>query len=123
MNGLLLGKIGALNIIKKDNSLLLDCVLVGEGYCLNPATKIFTITLDFNEEGKEDYKAETNNNLLFSLWSWMTAAKVDNFNQLIGQNVVIEVKEDVVINFHVVDKEESERLMNIAKEQEQEEKN
>ena len=117
MNGTILGKVGAINIVKKQNTLQLDCVLYGEGFSVNPNVEIFHATLEI-EEGKDQIKAEANNKILMSIWTWMSFAEVDNLNQLIGQPVIIQVENDELKDFQIISKEQERDLLERNKEKE-----
>ena len=67
MKGILLGHVGSINLTKVENRLQLECILYGEGYCVNPSTNLFTATMDFNDEGKEQIRAEATKSLINSL--------------------------------------------------------
>lgn len=114
MDGIILGKIGSINLVKRENTLQLECVLFGEGFCVNPSTQIFYATLEIDEDDKELVKAEANNKALIALWGWMSAAEVDNLNQLIGQPVAIQVENDELRDFQVISKEREQELLNLA---------
>ncbi len=120
MKGLLLGKVGSMNLVKFENRLRLECVLVGEGFCVNPSADLFTLTLDIDSEDKENIKAEANNSILASIWNWMSAVDATDFNQLVGRDVVLQVEDDdTVSNFNIVSKEEVEKFQELLKKQEE----
>lgn len=120
MKGILLGHVGSINLTKVENRLQLECVLYGEGYCVNPSTNLFTATMDFNDEGKEQIRAEANNKALMSMWTWMESTGSTNLAQLTGQPVVIQVgDDDELIDFQIVSKEQEQKFLELSKEQEE----
>lgn len=124
LKGLLLGKVGSMNLTKFENKLRLECVLVGEGFCVNPSTDLFTLTLDIDAEDKESIKTEANNAIFASIWNWMSAVDATDFNQLVGRDVVLQVNDDdTVTNFNIVSKEEAEKFQELFKKQEEEKNN
>lgn len=121
MKGILLGHVGSINLTKVENRLQLECILYGEGYCVNPSTNLFTATMDFNDEGKEQIRAETNNKALMSMWTWMESTGSTNLAQLTGQPVVIQVgDDDELVDFQIVSKEQEQKFLELSKEQEEE---
>ena len=120
MKGILLGHVGSINLTKVENRLQLECILYGEGYCVNPSTNLFTATMDFNDEGKEQIRAEANNKALMSMWTWMESTGSTNLAQLTGQPVVIQVGEDdELVDFQIVSKEQEKKFLELSKEQEE----
>lgn len=120
MKGILLGHVGSINLTKVENRLQLECILYGEGYCVNPSTNLFTATMDFNDEGKEQIRAEANNKALMSMWTWMESTGSTNLAQLIGQPVVIQVgDDDELVDFQIVSKEQEQKFLELSKEQEE----
>lgn len=121
MKGILLGHVGSINLTKVENRLQLECILYGEGYCVNPSTNLFTATMDFNDEGKEQIRAEANNKALMSMWTWMESTSSTNLAQLTGQPVVIQVgDDDELVDFQIVSKEQEQKFLELSKEQEEE---
>lgn len=121
MKGILLGHVGSINLTKVENRLQLECILYGEGYCVNPSTNLFTATMDFNDEGKEQIRAEANNKALMSMWTWMESTGSTNLAQLTGQPVVIQVgDDDELVDFQIVSKEQEQKFLELSKEQEEE---
>lgn len=122
MKGILLGHVGSINLTKVENRLQLECVLYGEGYCVNPSTNLFVATMDIDAEGKEHIKAEANNNTLMSIWSWMEATGSTNLAQLTGQSVVIQVgDDDELVDFQIISKEQADKLLKLGQKTEPEE--
>lgn len=120
MKGILLGHVGSINLTKVENRLQLECILYGEGYCVNPSTNLFTATMDFNDEGKEQIRAEANNKALMSMWTWMESTGSTNLAQLTGQPVVIQVgDDDELVDFQIVSKEQEQKFLELSKEQEE----
>ena len=120
MKGILLGHVGSINLTKVENRLQLECILYGEGYCVNPSTNLFTATMDFNDEGKEQIRAEANNKALMSMWTWMESTGSTNLTQLTGQPVVIQVgDDDELVDFQIVSKEQEQKFLELSKEQEE----
>lgn len=118
MKGVLLGHVGSINLTKVENRLQLECVLYGEGYCVNPSTNLFMATIQIDDEGKESVKAEANNNALMSMWTWMEATGSTNLSQLTGQPVVIQVgDEDELIDFQIVSKEQEAKFLELGQKQ------
>lgn len=112
MKGMLLGHVGAVNITKVENRLQLECVLYGEGYCVNPSTSLFTLTMDFDEYGEQRIRAEANNKALTSIWSWMEASKSTNLSQLIGRPVIIQVGDDEeLVDFQIISEEDEKKIL------------
>lgn len=123
MKGILLGHVGSINLTKVENRLQLECILYGEGYCVNPSTNLFTATMDFNDEGKEQIRAEANNKALMSMWTWMESTGSTNLAQLTGQPVVIQVgDDDELVDFQIVSKEQEQKFLELSKEQEEDSK-
>ena len=121
MKGILLGHVGSINLTKVENRLQLECILYGEGYCVNPSTNLFTATMDFNDEGKEQIRAEANNKALMSMWTWMESTDSTNLAQLTGQPVVIQVgDDDELVDFQIVSKEQEQKFLELSKEKEEE---
>lgn len=121
MKGILLGHVGSINLTKVENRLQLECILYGEGYCVNPSTNLFTATMDFNDEGKEQIRAEANNKALMSMWTWMESTGSTNLAQLTGQPVVIQVgDDDELVDFQIVSKEQEQKFLELASEKEEE---
>lgn len=121
MKGILLGHVGSINLTKVENRLQLECILYGEGYCVNPSTNLFTATMDFNDEGKEQIRAEANNKALMSMWTWMESTGSTNLAQLTGQPVVIQVgDDDELVDFQIVSKEQEQKFLELSKEKEEE---
>ena len=118
MNGLLLGHVGAINLTKVENRLQLECVLYGEGYCVNPSANLFHITLEVDENDQETVQAEANNNMLASLWTWMEATGCDNMLQLTGKPVMIHVENDELKDFQIIPEEKEKELRKLQEEQE-----
>ena len=115
MKGILLGHVGSINLTKVENRLQLECVLYGEGYCVNPSTNLFVATMDIDDEGKEHIKAEANNNTLMSIWGWMEATGSTNLAQLTGQSVVIQVgDDDELVDFQIVSKEQADKFLELS---------
>ena len=120
MKGILLGHVGSINLTKVENRLQLECILYGEGYCVNPSTNLFTATMDFNDEGKEQIRAEANNKALMSMWTWMESTGSTNLAQLTGQPVVIQVgDDDELVDFQIVSKEQEQKFLELSNEQEE----
>ena len=118
MKGVLLGHVGSINLTRVENRLQLECVLYGEGYCVNPSTNLFMATIQIDDEGKEFVKAEANNNALMSMWTWMEATGSTNLSQLNGQPVVIRVgDEDEFIDFQIISKEEENKFLELSQKQ------
>lgn len=121
MKGLLLGKVGSMNLVKFENKLRLECVLVGDGFCVNPSADLFTLTLDIDSEDKENIKTESNNAIFAAIWNWMAAVEATDFNQLVGRDVVLQIAEDdTVSNFNIVSKAEAEKFQELLKKQQEE---
>lgn len=116
MDGVILGRLGSINLVKKENTLQLECVLYGEDFCVNPSTQLFKAVLEFNDDGEEFIKAEANNKALITLWSWMSAAEVDNLNQLIGKHVSVQVENDELKDFQIISDEKFEELSKLTEE-------
>lgn len=122
MKGILLGHVGSINLTKVENRLQLECVLYGEGYCVNPSANLFVATMDIDDEGKEHIKAEANNNTLMSIWGWMEATGSTNLAQLTGQFVVIQVgDDDELVDFQIVSKEQADKFLELSQKTELEE--
>lgn len=120
MKGILLGHVGSINLTKVENRLQLECVLYGEGYCVNPSTNLFTATMDFNDEGKEQIHAEANNKALMSIWAWMENTGTANLAQLTGQPVIIQVGDsEELVDFQIVSKEQEQKFLELAEKQEE----
>lgn len=118
MKGILLGHVGSINLTKIENRLQLECVLYGEGYCVNPSANLFVATMDIDDEGKESIKAEANNNMLMSIWTWMEATGSTNLSQLTGQSVVIQVgDDDELIDFQIISKEQEAKFLELNQKQ------
>ena len=118
MKGILLGHVGSINLTKVENRLQLECILYGEGYCVNPSTNLFTATMDFNDEGKEQIRAEANNKALMSMWMWMESTGSTNIAQLTGQPVVIQVDDnDELVDFQIVSKEQEAKFLELGQKQ------
>lgn len=118
MKGILLGHVGSINLTKVENRLQLECILYGEGYCVNPSTNLFTATMDFNDEGKEQIRAEANNKALMSMWMWMESTGSNNIAQLTGQPVVIQVDDnDELVDFQIVSKEQEAKFLELGQKQ------
>lgn len=120
MKGILLGHVGSINLTKVENRLQLECILYGEGYCVNPSTNLFTATMDFNDEGKEQIRAEANNKALMSMWMWMESTGSTNIAQLTGQPVVIQVDDnDELVDFQIVSKEQEAKFLELGQKQDE----
>ena len=120
MKGILLGHVGSINLTKVENRLQLECILYGEGYCVNPSTNLFTATMDFNDEGKEQIRAEANNKALMSMWMWMESTGSTNIAQLTGQPVVIQVDDnDELVDFQIVSKEQEAKFLELSQKQDE----
>ena len=120
MKGILLGHVGSINLTKVENRLQLECILYGEGYCVNPSTNLFTATMDFNDEGKEQIRAEANNKALMSMWVWMESTGSTNLAQLTGQPVVIQVDDnDELVDFQIVSKEQEAKFLELGQKQDE----
>ena len=118
MKGILLGHVGSINLTKVENRLQLECILYGDGYCVNPSTNLFTATMDFNDEGKEQIRAEANNKALMSMWMWMESTGSTNIAQLTGQPVVIQVDDnDELVDFQIVSKEQEAKFLELGQKQ------
>jgi hypothetical protein len=77
--------------------------------------------MDFNDEGKEQIRAEANNKALMSMWTWMESTGSTNLAQLTGQPVVIQVgDDDELVDFQIVSKEQEQKFLELSKEQEEE---
>lgn len=121
MKGLMLGKVGSMNLVKHENKLRLECVLIGNGFCINPSADLFTLTLDIDTEDKESIKSEANNTAFAAIWNWMSAVNATEFHQLIGHDVVIQVEDDdTVSNFNIVSEKETEKFQELLRKQEKE---
>lgn len=117
----MLGKVGSMNLVKHENKLRLECVLIGNGFCINPSADLFTLTLDIDTEDKESIRSEANNTAFAAIWNWMSAVNATEFHQLIGRDVVIQVEDDdTVSNFNIVSAEEAEKFQELLKKQEEE---
>lgn len=115
MKGILLGHVGSINLTKVENRLQLECILYGEGYCVNPSTNLFTATMDFNDEGKEQIRAEANNKALMSMWTWMESTGSTNLAQLTGKPVVIQVgDDDELVDFQIVSEEQEAKFLELG---------
>lgn len=123
MKGILLGHVGSINLTKVENRLQLECILYGEGYCVNPSTNLFTATMDFNDEGKEQIRAEANNKALMSMWTWMESTGSTNLAQLTGKPVVIQVgDDDELVDFQIVSEEQEAKFLELGQKQDETEK-
>lgn len=120
MKGILLGHVGSINLTKVENRLQLECILYGEGYCVNPSTNLFTATMDFNDEGKEQIRAEANNKALMSMWTWMESTGSTNLAQLTGKPVVIQVgDDDELVDFQIVSEEQEAKFLELSQKQDE----
>ena len=120
MKGILLGHVGSINLTKVENRLQLECILYGEGYCVNPSTNLFTATLDFDDEGKEQIRAEANNKALMSMWTWMESTGSTNLAQLTGKPVVIQVgDDDELVDFQIVSEEQEAKFLELGQKQDE----
>lgn len=114
MDGVILGRMGSIHLAKRDNTLQLECVLFGEGYCVNPATQVFNVTLDLDSDSKESIKAESNNVTMMSIWTWMTTAGVKYMSHLEGHPVLIQVENDELKSFQVITEERAKELAELS---------
>jgi hypothetical protein len=119
MDGVILGRMGSIHLAKRENTLQLECVLFGEGYCVNPSTPVFNVTLDISEDNEESVKAESNNVTMMSIWTWMTTAGVKYMSHLEGHPVLIQVENDELKNFQVITEERAAELVELSQKQEE----